>query len=188
MNNINTKTQNLAKLGVLAGISVVLVSLIHFPVVAAAPFLEYDPADIPILMGTFALGPAAGLLLTIVVSTIQGLTVSAASGGYGILMHIIATGTYVIVAGNIYRKHKTRKMAAIALVAGSIAMVLIMIPANLLITPIFMTVSRDVVKSLLLPGIIPFNAFKAGLNSVVTFLLYKRISGYLHKPTAISKK
>ena len=188
MNNINLKTQNLTTLGILAGISVVLVSLIHFPIVAVAPFLEYDPADIPIIMGTFALGPAAGLLLTIVVATIQGLTVSAASGGYGILMHIIATGTYVIVAGNIYSRHKTRKMAAVALVAGSIAMVLIMIPANLIITPIFMTVSKDVVKSLLIPGIIPFNIFKAGLNSILTFLLYKRISGYLHKPTTLSKK
>lgn len=188
MNNVNTKTQNLAKLGVLAGISIVLVALIHFPIFAAVPFLEYDPADIPILMGTFALGPVAGLLLTIVVCTIQGLTVSAASGGYGIIMHIIATGTFVLVAGNIYRINKTRKMAALALIFGSIAMVLIMIPANLLITPIFMTVSKDIVKSLLLPGIIPFNIFKAGLNSIITFLLYKRISTYLHKPIVTSKK
>jgi len=188
MNNVNAKTQNLAKLGVLAGISIVLVALIHFPVVAAAPFLEYDPADIPILMGTFALGPAAGLLLTVVAATIQGLTVSAAGGGYGILMHIVATGTYVIVAGNIYKRHKTRKMAAVALIAGSVAMTLIMIPANLIITPIFMTVSRDVVKALLLPGIIPFNVFKTAVNSTVTFLLYKRISGYLHKPASLSKK
>lgn len=188
MNNISKRTQNLAKLGVLAGISVVLVALIHFPIIAAAPYLEYDPADIPILIGTFALGPAAGLLLTVVASTIQGLTVSAASGGYGILMHIIATGTYVTVAGNIYRRHKTRKMAAIALLSGSIAMTLIMIPANLLITPIFLGVSQDVVKSLLIPAIIPFNVVKAGINSILTFLLYKRISGYLHKPVAISKK
>lgn len=181
MNNVSTKTRNLAKLGILAAISIVLVALIHFPVFAAAPFLEYDPADIPIIMGTFALGPAAGLLLTVVAATIQGLTVSAASGGYGILMHIIATGTYVIVAGNIYRIHKNKKMAAVAMIAGVAAMTLIMIPANLIITPIFMTVSKDVVKALLLPGIIPFNLLKAGINSVITFLLYKRVSGILHR-------
>ncbi|HPF18068.1 MAG: ECF transporter S component [Bacillota bacterium] len=181
MNNVSIQTRNLAKLGILAAISIVLVALIHFPVFAAAPFLEYDPADIPIIIGTFALGPAAGLLLTVVAATIQGLTVSAASGGYGILMHIIATGTYVIVAGNIYRTHKSKKTAAIALIAGTAAMTLIMIPANLIITPIFMTVSRDVVKALLLPGIIPFNLLKAGVNSVITFLLYKRVSGVLHR-------
>ena len=181
MNNVSTKTRNLAKLSILAAISIVLVALIHFPIIAAAPYLEYDPADIPIIIGTFALGPAAGLLLTVVAATIQGLTVSAASGGYGILMHIIATGTYVVVAGNIYRIRKNKKTAAIAMLAGVAAMTLIMIPANLIITPIFLTVSRDVVKSLLLPGIIPFNLIKAGVNSVITFLLYKRVSGILHR-------
>ena len=181
MNNVSTKTRNLAKLGILAAISIVLVALIHFPIFPAAPFLEYDPADIPIIIGTFAMGPAAGLLLTVTAATIQGLTVSTASGGYGILMHIIATGTYVIVAGNIYRIRKNKKMAALALLAGMVAMTLIMIPANLIITPIFMTVSRDVVKALLLPGIIPFNLLKAGVNSVITFLLYKRVSGILHR-------
>ncbi len=181
MNNVSTKTRNLAKMGILAAISIVLVALIHFPIIAAAPYLEYDPADIPIIIGTFALGPAAGLMLIVVAATIQGLTVSAASGGYGILMHIIATGTYVIVAGNIYRGHKNKRMAAVAMLAGTAAMTLIMIPANLLITPIFLTVSRDVVKGLLLPGIIPFNLVKAGVNSVITFLLYKRVSGMLHR-------
>lgn len=181
MNNVSSKTRDLAKLGVLAAISIVLVALIHVPIIAAAPFLEYDPADIPIIIGTFAMGPAAGLLLTVVASTVQGLTVSAASGGYGILMHIIATGTYAVVAGNIYKHNKTKKMAALAMLAGTICMTLIMIPANLLITPIFMTVSRDVVKALLLPGIIPFNLIKAGINSVITFILYKRVSGILHR-------
>ena len=181
MNNVNIKTRNVAKLGVLAAISVVLVALIHFPIFAVAPFLEYDPADIPIIMATFAMGPAAGLLLVVVAAVIQGLTVSAASGGYGILMHIIAAGTYVLVAGNIYKKSKTKKMAAVSLIIGTIAMTLIMIPANLIITPIFMTVDVEVVKQLLIPGIIPFNLLKAGINSVITFILYKRVSGYLHK-------
>ena len=29
------------------------------------------------------------------------------------------------------------------------------------------------------PGILPFNLLKAGLNSVVTFLLYKTVSRYI---------
>ncbi|MFQ9412551.1 MAG: hypothetical protein ACLR1T_18100 [Evtepia gabavorous] len=37
-----------------------LVYVIHFPIFPAASFLEYDPADIPILIGTFAYGPLAG--------------------------------------------------------------------------------------------------------------------------------
>ena len=181
MSNVSTRTNTLAKLGILAAISVVLVAIVHFPLIPAASFLEYDPADVPILLGTFALGPAAGLLLTVVASVIQGVTVSAASSWYGILMHVIATGTYVLVAGNIYKAHKTKKQAILALVCGTLAMTAVMIPANLFITPIFMGAPRAAVAAMLPTAIIPFNLLKAGINSVITFLLYKRVSPLLHK-------
>lgn len=72
--------RKLTALGMLGAISLILVATVHFPIIPAAPFLEYDPADVPILIGTFAFGPVAGFLLTVVVSIIQGMTVSAASG------------------------------------------------------------------------------------------------------------
>ncbi|MEG0392526.1 MAG: ECF transporter S component [Anaerovoracaceae bacterium] len=157
-----------------------MVSLIHFPIIPGVPFLEYDPADIPILIGTFAFGPIAGILITIVTSVLQGVTVSAASGLYGILMHIIATGAFVLVAGLIYRGEKSRKKAIIALACGVLAMTAIMIPANIFITPYFMGAPREVVMAML-PGIALFNLVKAGINGTVTFLLYKKISKFLHK-------
>ena len=82
------RTVKIAKMGVLAAISIILVYFVRFPIFPAVPFLEYDPADIPILIGGFAFGPLAGILLTVIVSVIQGLTVSAASGIYGILMKL----------------------------------------------------------------------------------------------------
>ena len=94
-------TRQLVSMAMLGAISIVLVSVVHFPLIPAAPFLEYDPADIPILIGTFAYGPLAGLLMTIVVSVIQGVTVSAQSGPIGVIMHIFATGFCVLVAGGI---------------------------------------------------------------------------------------
>ena len=173
-------TLKVVKMGILVALSIVLVYLIHFPIFPAVAFLEYDPADIPILVGTFAFGPAAGLILTIVTSLIQGLTVSAASGLYGILMHVIATGVLVLTAGNIYWRKKTKKMSIIALAAGTCAMAVVMIGANLIITPLFMGVPRSVVWSLM-PFIVGFNVIKAGINSLVTFILYKRISPILHR-------
>ena len=89
----------------LVAIAVVLVYLIHFPILPMLPFMEYDPADVPIMIGTFAFGPLAGIVLTAVTCLVQGLTVSASSGVYGIIMHFVATGTYVLVAGLIYYKH-----------------------------------------------------------------------------------
>ncbi len=180
MNNQQTNTSKLAKMSILVALSIVLVMFIHFPIFPMVPFLEYDPADIPILLGTFAFGPVAGILLTVVVSLLQGLTVSAASGPYGIIMHIIATTTLVTVAGVIYRRHKTKKTAIIGLIAGTLSMVVVMFFANMVITPLFMGIPRAAVMELM-PFILLFNAVKAGINSIVTFLLYKRISPFLHK-------
>ena len=173
------KTRKLTTMAMLIAISVTLVWLIHFPIFPAAPYLEYDPADIPILIGTFAFGPAAGLIITLIAAVIQGLTVSAASGVYGILMHIIATGTFVIVAGIIYSYKKTRVYAAVALLCGVLSMTVVMAVSNMIITPLFLGVPFEAVKGLILPIIIPFNLVKAGINGLVTFLLYKIISKFI---------
>lgn len=178
--NQQKKTVKLAKIAMLVAISIILVYFIHIPIFPAVAFLEYDPADIPIMIGTFAFGPAAGVMITFVVSILQGITVSSGSGVYGILMHIIATSVFVIVAGNIYKRKKTKKDAIIALACGVAAWVVVMFFANLVITPLFMGVPRSLVWELM-PFILAFNAIKAGVNSVLTFLLYKRISGFLHK-------
>ncbi|QAT43672.1 ECF transporter S component [Aminipila luticellarii] len=174
------KTIKLAKMGMLVAISVVLVYLVHFPIFPAVPFLEYDPADIPILIGTFAFGPMAGLLLAAVTAVIQGITVSAASGLYGIIMHILATGAFALTAGLLYRGRKNKREAVLALVSGSIVMTIVMIIANLIITPYYTGWPVSTVKDLM--GFIAgFNLIKAGVNSVMTFFLYKRISGFLHR-------
>lgn len=178
--NAQNKTLRIAKVSMLVAISVVLVYLVHFPIFPPVPFLEYDPADIPIFIGTFAFGPLAGLMLAVVTAVIQGLTVSSASGVYGIIMHILATGSFVLVAGLIYRGHKNRKKAIVALAAGVVTWTVVMVIANLVVTPLFMGVPVSVVKGLM-PYIIGFNLIKAGVNSVLTFFLYKRISAFLHK-------
>ena len=176
---MSEKIRKMVTMAILVAISIVLVSVIHVPLIPAVPFLEYDPADIPILIGAFAYGPVAGIILTVVTSVIQGLTVSASSGLYGIIMHIIATSVLVLVASGIYRVRHTKKGAILGLVCGTIAMALVMLPANHFITPAFMGVPTEVLDALLLPGILPFNLLKAGINSVVTFLVYKTVSRHL---------
>ena len=176
----SSKTLKVVKMGVMVAISVALVYLIHFPIFPVVSFLEYDPADIPILIGTFAFGPLAGLVLTVVTSLVQGLTVSAGSGLYGILMHVIATGVLVLVAGNIYQRNKTRVNAVIGLACGTAAMAIVMMGANMVITPLFMGVPASAVWQLM-PFIVGFNVIKAGINGIVTFILYKRIANFLRR-------
>lgn len=175
-----TKTRMLTSMGLLSAISIILVAIIHFPIFPAAPFLEYDPADITILIGTFAYGPVAGFIMTVVVSVIQGVTVSSQSGIIGIMMHIFATGAYVLLAGNMYKRDKSKKGAIKALVCGSLLMVAMMVIWNIIFTPIFMGTPREVVMGMLIPVIIPFNVIKVTINSVITFLVYKRVSKFLH--------
>ncbi len=175
-------TRTLTTLGMLAALALVLVSIIHFPIIPAAPFLEYDPADIPIFVGAFLFGPAAGFALTVIVSVIQGLTVSAASGGViGIFMHIFATGTYVLLAGTIYKKNRTRKGAVLAMAAGSLAMTAVMCLWNLIFTPLFLGRELGEVAAMLIPAIIPFNLIKAGINSIVTYLVYKPVGDVIFR-------
>jgi len=178
---MKNNTRKLTIMAMLAALSVVLVYLIHFPIFPSAAFLEYDPADIPILIGTFAFGPVAGLILTVVASGIQALTVSAASGIYGFLMHVIATGTIVIVAGCIYKVNHTMKGAIISLVLGTLAWCAVMLIANHFITPAFMMVPTAAVDAMLFTVILPFNFIKAGANCLLTFLLYKTVSVHVIK-------
>lgn len=173
--------KQMSLLAMFCAISVVLVWLIHFPIIPGVAFLEYDPADIPIFIGTFLFGPWVGLILTVVTAVIQGVTVSAGGGPIGILMHIVATGSYVVVAGLLYRRKKTQGRAMLAMSLGVLAWIAVMIVWNILLTPIYMGQPREAVVSLLLPAIIPFNLVKAGANSIIAFLVYKSISKLVKK-------
>ena len=166
-------TREITYLAVMAALAVVLVYLVHFPILPGAQFLEYDPADIPLFIIAFAFGPGPAFLLTVIVSVIQGLTVSAASGVIGIVMHIAATGTAVLIAGAIYKRKKSKKNAVIALIAGVLSMTGVMMIMNLIFTPLFMGVPVEQVLGMLLPIIMPFNLIKAGINAVGAFAIYK---------------
>ncbi|MEG1524517.1 MAG: ECF transporter S component [Clostridia bacterium] len=171
----------MVKLGLLAAMSIILAVLVHFPIFPAAPFLEYDMADVPILIGTFLYGPWWGLLLTSVVCILQGVTVSAGSNIIGILMHLLATGGFVIVAGLIYQRQSfhTFKGALLALTCGALTMVALMVPLNLVFTGLFIGRPMDIIWSMMLPVIVPFNAIKAFGNAIITLLLYKSIGKVL---------
>ena len=182
-----TNTYKLTAIGILTGLSVVLVFLIKFPIFPSAPFLEYDPADIPILLVAFAFGPVAGIISTVIASIIQGITVSSHSGIYGIIMHIISTGSYVLTAGLIYRFKRDKVGGFIGLFSGVIISAIVMALANLIITPLFMGVPVEAVKQMLIPVIIPFNLLKSGINGIIVFVIYKPISNYFFKNIDLRK-
>lgn len=174
-----------AIMAMLTAVSIVLVYFIHLPLIPGFAFLEYDPADIPVLIGAMMLGPVSGIVILLAVCLIQALTVSAASGWIGFVMHFVASSVLVLIPSLIYRKKKTTVSLIVGLILGVIAMTAVMIPLNLIFTGIFMGTGVKAVASLLIPAIIPFNLAKAAINAVVTFAVFTPISKVLKKYTKI---
>ncbi|MBQ9960017.1 MAG: ECF transporter S component [Oscillospiraceae bacterium] len=173
--------QKLTRMAMLTAVAVVMAALVHFPLFPAASFLEYDPADAVILIAAFLYGPWDGVLVTVVVSIIQGTTVSAGSGVIGIIMHILATSSFCLVSGYLYKKNHTTVGLALSLVLGALAMALVMVGCNLVFTPLYTGMPMSEVAKMI-PGIIlPFNLLKAGINAAVTFLLYPPLKKALEK-------
>ena len=171
--------RKLVTMALMVAISILLVYLVHFPIFPAAPFLEYDPADIPIFIATYLYGPISGLIVTAVTCVIQGFTVSASSGVIGIIMHFFATGSFVLLAGFIFRKKKDNAHLAIASVSGTLIMTVSMVIWNMIFTPLFLGTPIDQVLPLMLPAIIPFNLIKAAVNALVAALVYKGIRQWI---------
>ena len=122
----------------------------------------------------------AGLSLTVIVSFIQAFALGG-DGIIGFFMHVVSTGAFVLVSSLIYKKHKTKKVALIALLCGTIVMTASMVAWNLIITPYFLGVPREAVMAMMLTVIVPFNLLKAGINSLITLFTYKSIAKFLHK-------
>ncbi len=172
----NYSSRKMVVLGIMAALAVLL-SLVHWPIFPAAPFLLYEPADVPVLIAGFALGPVAGLLVTLVMAVLMAI-ITGLGGPVGALMHFIATGALVGAASVVYRRYHTRAGAAVGLACGTLAMTVLMPIANLILVPPLYGLPRAQVLSIIWV-IVAFNAIKAGINSVLTFLVYKRVSRFV---------
>lgn len=175
----NRKLADMIEMAVLCALSYVFILLIRFPIFPATPYLVYDAGDIPLLIGAFMFGPLAGFIMTVIVSGLQALFLSG-DGLVGFAMHVIASGVLVATAGVIYRKFHTRKGAAAGLICGTAAMALAMIPANLLFTVNVYGVPYETVWQTM-PFTVGFNLLKAGINSVVVFIIYKPLSRFMRR-------
>lgn len=165
-----SKTLRLVQLSMLAAISVALMTVTQFPIIPSAPFLKYDMADMPVMLGAMLFGIPAGWLVLGVVSLIQAFMMGG-DGIIGFVMHMVASGALLTVSALVYRRFHHWKGALLGLLLGTLSMAAVMIPLNLIFTVHFMGVPRQVVVDMLVPAIIPFNLLKAGLNSVITLAM-----------------
>ncbi len=174
-NNVNVK--KLVLLAMLAAISFTIAAVVRIPVVL---FLKYEPKDVVITIGAFLFGPMSALIVSVVVSFLEMITIST-TGPIGFVMNVLSTCSFCCMAAWIYKKKRTMGGAILGLTLGSLLMIAAMILWNWLITPLYMNKPRNEIQALLIPAFLPFNALKAGLNSALVLGLYKPVVTALRK-------
>jgi riboflavin transporter FmnP len=194
--NQKMSTRTITNIAVLATLATGLM-FIELAIPIFPGFLKLDISELPVLIGTFAMGPIAGILIELV-KNILHFIIGTTSGGIGEVANFIVGSAILIPAGIIYNTRKSKSGALIGLVVGSVVMVIVAAIANwLFIIPAYVavlhfpldaiigmgTAANPAIKnlfSLVLYGIVPFNIIKTVVISILTLLVYKRVSPFLH--------
>ncbi len=193
----NTKTAWLVKVAMLSAVATVLM-LLEFPLpFIAPPFYELDFSEVPVLVGSFALGPLAGVAIE-GVKVILNLIINGTNTAFvGEFANFAMGASFVLPAAIIYKRKKSKANATLGLVVGGILMVVVSCFINAYIMlpvygaafkmPIDVIVgmatkinsSIDTMLEFVLLCVAPFNLAKVILVSVVTLIIYKPISPVL---------
>ena len=179
MKESRISTRYMAAVAMFAAVSFGAV-LISKVIPNVAGFLSYEPKDAVIVIAGLLYGPMTSVLISVIVSFIEMITISA-TGPYGLLMNVVSTCAFAVPAAWYYQRHRTQKDAVIGLAFGVITMAAVMMLWNYIITPFYMGVPRATVAGMLMPVFLPFNLIKGGINAGLTLLLYKPIVNALRK-------
>ena len=183
----------LLKITMLSAIAFILMFL-ELKIPLFPEFLKIDISDLPALVGAFAFGPLAGVLVELIKNLLHLLRTS--TGGVGELANFLVGIALVIPAAYVYTKNKSKKTALLGLVLGVITMTIvgalsnyyILIPFYKNFMPLDAIISMSAaanknivdLKTLIIYAIIPFNILKGTVISIITIMIYKHISIILH--------
>ena len=192
-----TKVNKTVIMAMLSAIAVILMYF-DFPIPFIAPgFYKIDFSEIPVLIGSFTLGPCAGVIIEAVKVILHFCMKGTTTAFVGDFANFILGCMYVVPAAIIYHTKKTRKMAMISLIAGGVILViagmllnawyllpkyseLYGIPLDVLIAMgTKVNASITDVFSFVALAVAPFNIIKALIDGIVTVILYKYLSHQL---------
>lgn len=183
MGNERISAKKVVLYGLFSALAYIAVFLFRIPVVS---FLKYEPKDVVITFAGLIYGPIATILISVVVSFIEMVTISD-TGPIGLLMNVLATLAFALPVSMLYKKKRNINSAVFGLVIGIVSMTIVMILWNYIITPFYMKVSRQAVVEMLIPIFLPFNVLKGVINATLVFLLYKPLIEILRKSGFIPK-
>ena len=192
-----TSIRYMARIAVLTAIASVMM-LFEFPLWFAPGFYKLDVSELVILMGGFAMGPTAAILIEFLKNLINILLNGTTTAYIGELANFITGCAFVVPAALIYKYHKNKTGAIVSMVVGSLSLALIgslmnyfiLIPAfsKFYNMPIDTIIGRGTavnplvtdLKTLVIFAVAPFNLVKGVLCSVFALILYKHVSKILH--------
>ena len=195
---MKTKKLNVKKIALIGMLGALggLLMLIKTPLPFMPPFMDFDLAALPEIIGGFALGPVAAVLIVIVKLIVKLAILGTSTAFVGELSNFIVSVAYVLPAVLIYDHHKEKKSALQGMIIGTIVCTLAAVISNVyMIIPFYANMmagwSVDTIVdmcplvndiwTLALFGVVPFNLIKCGVTSVITFIVYKKISVPLKK-------
>ena len=195
-------TKNVVLMGMFGALAGVLM-LFEFPLPFLAPsFYGLDVSEVPVLIGTFAMGPVAGAIMEVVKILVKLVLKPTSTGFVGEFANLVISCALVIPAGLIYKVSHTRKGAMTGLAVGTVLMAAVGVAANALVMLPFYSNFMPM-ETILAAGaainpavgsvwtfaffcVGPFNLVKGIVVSVVTSLVYKRVSVLIH--SVVSQK
>ncbi len=176
----------------LAAIAAVLMFL-DFPVPFLPSFYKIDFSELPVLIGAYALGPVAGVIIEAFKILVKFLIKGSTTAGIGELANFLMGVAFILPASIPYRLKKTKKRAIIGLVIGTVcctvagcllnAYVLLPVYAKAFggmekIIGLGTKVNKNIsgLGSFVLLATAPLNLIKCISVSVITMLIYKPLS------------
>ena len=182
-------TRYLVQIAMLAAVGSILM-LWDFSLPFLPPFYKIDLGEIPVVIGTLAMGPVAGVLIELLKNIIKLLTQGTTTAGVGELANFLIGCALIIPPGIMYKIKRSRKNAMIGLVLGIITMSIAGAILNaFVLLPFYMAVSNIPLSKLigegtsmvtfLLVAVVPFNIIKGTLVTIICAFLYKPISPFL---------
>lgn len=179
---MTSNLNKMVKISLLTGIAFILM-FIEFPVIPIFPWLKMDISDVPALMGAFAFGPLAGVLIEFLKVTMNFLLSGSSTGGVGEVANFIVGASFVAPAAFVYWKNKSKKSAILGMIFGIIVMEIVAIIANIyFLLPVYgMKMEPVELMKYVTIGLLPFNAIKGIIVSGLTYAIYKKVSVAIFK-------
>ena len=129
---MKTKKLNVKKIALIGMLGALggLLMLIKTPLPFMPPFMDFDLAALPEIIGGFALGPVAAVLIVIVKLIVKLAILGTSTAFVGELSNFIVSVAYVLPAVLIYDHHKEKKSALQGMIIGTIVCTLAAVISN----------------------------------------------------------